>query len=182
MKKIFLAAALAIAALPVAAQATEKSYTFIEGGYTNVDNDADGAYLRGNYALGKTGAYLTGAYAAVEVDNSEIDLRQGELGLGYRYILNDRFDLTAEAARVRLDTDFGDADGYRASVGTRFDITDTFEGQAQVNHYNGDDFVAENTATVTGLYKFGSRWGVNGTVEFNGDGNEIYSVGFSAVF
>ena len=182
MKKTLLSALLLAAALPLAASATEKSYNFVEAGYLNVDHDADGAYVRGNYDFGKSGVYLTGAYSGVEVNGTNFDVRYGELGLGYRYTLNDRFDLLGEATRARVETDFGDADGYRATVGTRFDITDTFEGQANFNHYNGADFAAENTATVTGLYKFGSRWGVNGTVEFNGSGNEIYSVGFSAAF
>jgi opacity protein-like surface antigen len=181
MKKTLLIALLA-AALPMSAMASEKSYTFVDGGYVNVDGDADGAYVRGNYQFGQSGVYLTGQFARVEVDNTSFDVNNYELGLGYRYTLSDRFDLIGEATRARIDTDFGDANGYRASVGTRFDITSNFEGLAQINHYNGLDFAADNTATVSGLYKFGPVWGVNGGIEFDNDDNQIYTLGVSASF
>lgn len=182
MKKTLLIALLA-AALPMgSALASEKSYTFVEGGYAKVSGDADGLYVRGNYAFGTSGVYLTGEYANVEVDNTNFDVKNYELGLGYAYTLNNRFDLIGEVARARTSTDFGAANGYRGSIGTRFDITRNFEGLAQLNHYNGIDYVADNSATVKARYKFGTNWGVDGGVEFDNDNNEIYKIGVSASF
>lgn len=182
MKKIYLSVLLAAVALPMGAMASEKSYTFVEGGYTNVDGDADGLYARGNYAFGNSGAYLTGQYARVEIDNTNIDVKNYELGLGYAYTLSDRFDLIGELTRARTSTDFGSANGYRGSIGTRFDITENFEGLAQFNHYNGLDYLADNSGTVKARYKFGTNWGIDGGVEFDDDSNELYTVGVSASF
>lgn len=182
MKTLLLASALVLSLSATAAQAGDKSYRFVEGGYVNVDGDADGAYLRGNYEFGQSGLYLTGTATRVNVDNTSFDVNGYEAGLGYRYALSDRFDLYGEATAVRLDVDgLVDADGYRAAVGTRFDVTPNFEGEFKVNHYNGRDFAADNSATLSGHYKFGRNWGVTSGVEFDGDG-ETYNLGVRASF
>lgn len=184
MKKTLLTLLIALLAfaLPMSVMASEKSYTFVEGGYVNVDSDADGAYMRGNYQFGESGFYLTGKIAHLEVDNTNFDVNDYELGLGYHYTLSDRFDFIGEATRARIDTNFGDANGYRASIGTRFDLTEKFEGLAQLNHYNGQDFTSDNTGTVTARYKFTPLWGVNSGVEFDNHNNQVYTLGVSASF
>lgn len=85
-------------------------------------------------------------------------------------------------SRARIDTDFGDANGYRGSVGTRFDLTDSLEGLAQLNHYNGIDYAADNAGLVKVRYKFQGNWGVDGGIEFDDDSNETYTVGASYRF
>lgn len=183
MKTLLLASALVLSlSVATAAQASDKSYRFVEGGYVNVDGDGDGAYLRGNYEFGQSGVYLTGTATRVNVDNTSFDVNGYEAGLGYQYALSDRFDLYGEATAARLDVSgLGHADGYRAAVGTRFDVTQNFEGEFKVNHYNGRDFAADNSATLSGQYKFGRTWGVTSGVEFNGDG-ETYNLGVRASF
>lgn len=180
MKRL-LAIAL-LAALPLAASATDKSYNFAEIGYINFNDAAEGTYLRGNYDLGKSNVYLTSTVASADVRDENLTLRATDYGVGYHFRLSERVDVIGEAARGSFDVGSVRDRGYRASIGTRFDITDAVEGLAQFNHYNGEDFLAENTGTVTALYKFGSRWGVSATAEANGAGNDIYSVGFSAAF
>lgn len=182
MKNLLLASALLLSLSATAAHASDKSYTFVEGGYSNIDGDADGAFLRGNYEFGQSGVFLTGSVARYNVDNTNIDFNNYELGLGYKYSLNDRFDLVGEAAAARVDVDsFGHANGYRAAIGTRFDITSNIEGEAKINHYNGRDFVANNTATIGAQYKFGNTWGVTSSVEFD-SGVNTYNVGVRKSF
>lgn len=183
MKTLLLASALVLSlSAATAAHAGDKSYRFVEGGYVNVDGDADGAYLRGNYEFGQSGVYLTGAATRVNVYNTPFDISGYEAGLGYQYALSDRFDLYGEAAAVRVDFDgLGDANGYRAAVGTRFDVTQNFEGEFKVNHYNGRDFAADNSVTLSGQYKFGRTWGVTSGVEFN-SGVNTYNLGVRASF
>ena len=77
MKKLSLAALLLAAALPLAATASDKNYTNAEVGYVNVDGQANGAYLRGNYAFGQSGVYLTGTAARVEINNTDFAIRAG---------------------------------------------------------------------------------------------------------
>ena len=182
MKNLLLASAILLSLSATAAHAGDKSYTFVEGGYTNIDRDADGAFLRGNYEFGKSGVFATGGAARYNLDNTNIDVNAYELGLGYKYSLNDRFDVYAEAVAARMDVDFvGNLDGYRAAVGTRFDITPKFEGEVKFNHYNGHDFVSNNTATVGAQYKFGSSWGIVSSVEFD-SGVNTYNLGVRKSF
>ena len=93
-----------------------------------------------------------------------------------------RLATSGVAAATRVDFDgLGDANGYRAAVGTRFDVTQNFEGEFKVNHYNGRDFAADNSVTLSGQYKFGRTWGVTSGVEFNG-GVNTYNLGVRASF
>lgn len=117
MKKRFaLAALLAVAPFAVPAQAL--SYTFIEGGFSQVsvdtqgggeDPDIDGGYARGSVAI-TDNLSVFGQYARAKGEDAwasnsgghytEHELDMGELGLGYRFALSDRMDLIAEVAAV----------------------------------------------------------------------------------
>lgn len=178
MKKLLAVALLAACATP--AFAADKSYTYVEGGYINDNRDADGAYVRGSYGF-DNGLYVHGQYAHLEADDFDFDYQPAELGLGWHHGLNDRVDFLAEAAAVRVDTDFGDANGYRASVGLRGDISPSWEGLAKVNYTDGDDFRGDTTGTVGVHYKFGRTWGAVAEVSF-GNGAEAAQVGLRARF
>lgn len=183
-----LLAGLALAA-PMVASASDHdadlSYTYVEGGYLHVEGpfgvDADGAYLRGSYEFGQSGFYLQGAYSDASTDIFDIDPKTSEIGLGYHYSFTKNIDGLVEVAYQNTDTDFGDADGYRASVGMRAKMGEKWEGLAKVNHYDGGDFVSNTSGTLGVQYRVTPTWGVVGEVEFDGDA-ETYLVGVRATF
>lgn len=188
MKRSLIALAL-VAILPFAAQADDKlSYTYVEGNYINAQGDggadADGFGVRGAFEFGESGFYGLAGYNQIEVDNTNIDVDNYEIGIGYGHDLSDNLDLISELAYVNSDIDLpgvGSIDGYRASVGLRGSFTDKFEGLIKANYIDGSDFDGDFSGTVGAQYKFTQTWGVTGEVEF-GDGGETYLVGLRASF
>lgn len=180
--KLLSLALIAGLAAPLAASAADVSYTYVEGGYSNIDGDADGAYVRGSVNFGDSGFYGLGSYSYLETDVGNISLRPAELGVGYHYGLSQGVDLIGEAAYVRVDTDFGDIDGYRGSVGVRGNLASKVEGLAKVNYTDGDDFDGDFSGTLGAQYKFNNTWGLTGEVEFGRDSTTAYLVGVRASF
>lgn len=186
MKRSLLALAL-VAIAPFAAQADDKlSYTYVEGGYTNIqgDNglDGDGFGVRGAFEFGESGFYGLAGFNKVEADDFDIDVDSYEVGVGYGHDLSDNLDLISELAYVNSEVDgFSDVDGYRASVGLRGSFSDSFEGLIKANYIDGSDFDGDFSGTVGAQYKFTQTWGITGEAEF-GDGGETYLVGVRASF
>ena len=88
--------------------------------------------------------------------------------------------LAAQGANIVLNG-FGDADGYRASVGIRGSFSDSFEGLLKANYTDGSDFDGDFSGTIGAQYKFTQTWGLVGEVEF-ADNAETYTVGVRASF
>lgn len=176
MKKTLIAFAL-LAALPMAAFAGEADlkYTYVEGGYANLNGDADGAYLRGSAELGQSNFYLFGEAARVE--DSGFDATLGEVGVGYHHALGARTDLLGELAYDHVDTDFGDTDGYRASAGVRHAFAPRFNGLAKVNYRDLDSADSDFSLTLGGEYKFNDRWSLAGEAELGEHDAEQYRLG-----
>lgn len=183
MKRSIFALALA-AALPLSAQASELSYTYVEGDYVNVDSDADGVAVRGSFNFGASDFYGFGGYGSVNLDNSNIDIDEIELGFGYHYALNDKSHLIAELAYTNDDVGPFSIDGYRTSVGVRTAFTDKVEGLLKANfsdvenNNNKGDF----SGTAGLLVKLNNTWGINGEVEFAEHNVQTYTVGIRASF
>ena len=182
MKRSLIALALA-SLLPLSAQADDKlSYTYVEGGYVNLDSDADGFGVRGSFEFGQSNFYGFGSYAQVEVDNTNIDVDNTEIGFGYAHDLSANADLISEIAWNDIDVDgFGSEDGYRASVGLRGSFTENFEGLIKANYNDGDNADGDFTGTIGAQYKFSQTWGMVGEATF-GDNGETYLVGLRASF
>ncbi|MFY2763894.1 diffusible signal factor-reguated Ax21 faimly protein [Arenimonas sp. MALMAid1274] len=182
MKRSLIALALA-SLLPLSAQADDKlSYTYVEADYVNVDSDADGFALRGSFEFGESNFYGFGSYSQVETDDFNIDIDTTDVGLGYAHGISDNADLIAEIAYVNTDVQgFGDADGYRASVGVRGSFTENLEGLLKANYFDGSDIDGDFTGTAGLHWKWTQTWGMTGEVEF-ADGGEAYTVGIRASF
>lgn len=137
--QLVLAVALAIA--PFAASAAELSYSYIEGGYAQLNQElpdvdlgggmvaqiddikASGFQVSGSVEMGPS-FYLFGGYKLgnddVNVDvpgigsgSVDIDLTQFNAGLGYHHGLSDRTDLITELSFIRTEAD---ADGEDGSI------------------------------------------------------------------
>jgi len=183
MKRSLIALALA-SLLPLSAQADDKlSYTYVEGGYVNLDSDADGFGVRGSFQFGQSNFYGFGSYAQVEVDGTNVDIDNTEIGVGYAHGLSDNLDLISELAWVNADADgFDSVDGYRTSVGIRGSFSDNFEGLLKANYTDGSDFDGEFSGTIGAQYKFTQTWGVTGEVTFGDNNTETYLLGLRASF
>jgi Ax21 family sulfation-dependent quorum factor len=181
MKRSLLALAL-VAAMPFAAQADDKlSNTWIEGDYVNVDGDADGFGVRGSFEFADSGFYGLGGWRSVEIDDTNIDVDNWELGVGYEHDLSENLDLLSEVAYNQVDVEGFDEDGYRVSVGLRGSFAPNFEGLVKANWYDSDETDGDFTGTLGAQYKFTQTWGVVGEAEF-GDGGESYTLGLRASF
>ena len=178
MRTTLIALALA-AALPLSAQAAERSYTFVEGTYNNIDADGidriDGLGLRGSVAFADTGFYGLGSYQNYSENGADADL--WELGLGYAHGLADNVDQITEAAYADAEGE----SGYRVSTGLRGSLTSNLEGLAKVSYRDYSNVNGDFTGTFGLQYRFDKTWGVTGEIEFD-DSARIYTVGVRASF
>lgn len=201
-----LALALALA-LPFAASSAELSYTYVEGGYNKlhvddedlIDREADGAFVRGSFALGGS-LYLHGGIARASQDfridrftRIELDVTVSEFGIGYHQSMSDRVDFIAELAYVReeldlrMDTfsapvrDNASFTGGRGSLGVRGMMNDNLEGVLKVGYLDGGDFDGTFAGTAGLQYRFNPTWGITGEVEII-ENTSRYLVGVRASF
>ena len=193
MKK-HLALALALAALPAAATASELGYTYVEGGYakTHVNEDLlddpelDGAYLRGSFALNEQ-VYLYGGFDTTSGDVAGFDIDETitQLGVGYRFAVSERADLLGELAFVRDDFDVdgidGSSNGGRVNVGIRGAMSPSFEGWLKAGYLDGGDFDGEFVGSLGGQFKIRETWGIVVEAEFL-DQTTFYRAGVRASF
>lgn len=125
-----LALALALAAAPIAAFANGHSYTYIEAGYVQLDQElpappgfeiddieAGGFYLAGSAEIAPSihvfGAYRDGdddvglslPMGGGEVASARVDMSQGVLGVGWHHDLRERTDLVAELSWLSTKID-----------------------------------------------------------------------------
>lgn len=203
MKKLVLATALA--ATPFAASAGELSYTYVEGGFSQMkvdSNDAtfgdftgDGGYLRGAVAVSPQ-FYLFGGYAKVsDSDNVsgtkvEDDVSQAEAGIGYHQAMGERLDFLAELSYMRLEEKISargigsfeeDAKGGRIAIGLRGQMSEPLEGWIKAGYIDGGDFSGDFVGTLGGQFKFNPTWGLVGEVEIIDDVTR-YTAGVRASF
>lgn len=135
-KQLVLALALAVA--PIASSASELSYSYIEAGYAQLnqelpdvdlgggmvaqidDVEAGGFQVSGSVEVGPS-FYLFGGYKAGNDDvtvnipgigsgGADIDLAQFNAGVGYHHSLSDRADLITELSYIGTDADADDED------------------------------------------------------------------------
>lgn len=203
MKKPF-ALALALAVAPFAASADPLSYTYVEGGYNKlhvddedlIDREADGAFVRGSFALNGSVYLLGGASRASQdfrVDPTlriDLDVTVLEAGIGYHQSMSERIDFIAELAYVRQDVDvdagsFGREDdsftGGRGSLGVRGLAGENVEGVLKVGYLDGGDYDGTFVGTAGLQYRFNPTWGLSGEVEII-ENSSRYLVGVRASF
>lgn len=140
-----LVLALALAAAPFAASADGHSYTYLEGGYAQLnqelpqpegiridDIEAGGFYIAGSAALGDS-FHVFGAYRDGDDDvgvsvpdlgqlgEAGIDMSQYQIGVGFHTGLSDRTDFVTELSMLGTEIDVkndgaGSQDGDDARV------------------------------------------------------------------
>lgn len=135
-----LVLALALAAAPFAAMADGHSYSYVEGGYAQLnqelpsvdvfevdDIEAAGFFIAGSAELGES-FHLFGAYrkgdddvgvslpGVGDIGSAGVDMSQYQIGLGYHSDIGARTDLVAEVSVLGTEIDVED-DGEEAMEG-----------------------------------------------------------------
>ncbi|MEO8000986.1 MAG: hypothetical protein ABI644_03850, partial [Arenimonas sp.] len=194
--------ALALAAaLPMSAQASELSYSFVELDYVNSSNavtdgpggqqfDSDGYGIRGSFGFAEN-FYVSGAYANSELDNLNIDNDKWNLGFGYHRPMYDQADWFAEVGYTQVNSNNSAVDDnfYNVSFGLRGSISDRFEGIAKLSYNDGADnggdvypqYDSAFSASVGLQWRINEMWGVVGQVDAFEDATD-YTVGVRASF
>lgn len=192
MNKSLLLAAL-LAAAPIAANAGELSYNFIEAGAARVDVDGfdkmDGFQVRGSFAINPSW-YVHGGYGRVNNDDYgvDLDLEEAQIGAGYRLPLSERADFINELTYVRqevtvddgLTSDSASASGTRFSTGFRGLLGTQGEGWIKASYTGGSDFDGFS-GLIGAQFKFTPNWGVVAEVEADQDITKVM-VGVRASF
>lgn len=184
MKRSLIALALA-AALPVAAQASDLDYSYLQAGYSSADVEGinfDGWAIKGSLAFGES---FYGVAGYEKGSKSGVDLEQTRVGLGYRYGLSDRTDLFGEASYLHEKVPgFGD-NGWGVAGGVRTMLGQNFEATAKLTYADVNDFGAGWGAGVGGVYHFTKTWGAYASYDYaDRDGTDLktWGIGLRASF
>lgn len=211
MRKILVLAAALLAAAPLAASAEALSYTYVEGGWTQLqisqpgsNPKLDGGYIRGSFAITEQvnvfGGYSTVSktyhygddfgYGPYSVKNT---IEQPELGIGYHMPISDRLDFTTDIAWMRINNEVEyknelvdvSADAHtnagRATLGVRGKPSRRTEAWLKAGYIDGSDMDGVWIGTLGGQINFTKTWGLVGEAQYFDDITQ-YSVGVRASF
>lgn len=171
---------LLLAAAPIAAQAEDMSYSFLDLGYaeTNLDGGptGDGFGLRGSFGFAENffafADYLTQDFDPIDVDVYSV-------GLGGHLQIAESVDLVGKAGYLKADASAGglsaDDDGYLVSAGVRARPAQQFELEGNVI-YRDFGGGADDTAVAVGArYFFTDMFAVGAEYEMSDDADTIFA-------
>ncbi len=169
---------LLLAAAPLAAQAEDMSYSYVDLGWlsTDIDNGptADGFGLRGSIGFAEN------FFAFAEYSNQQVsgvDVDQYAVGLGGRFGISENVDLVGRAGYIKADASSGgfsiDDDGYLVSAGIRGRVADGFELEGNVIHRDYGGGSDDTSVAVGGRYFFTENFAVGAEYEMADDANTI---------
>lgn len=154
------------------------SFSYVEGKYITIENDAldaDGFGIKGSVELGDF--FIFADYAKVSDsmtffdETVDIDVDPYNLGLGYQFSIGDATAMYASAAFGKFDGDV-DADTNTIEVGIRSNLNSMFELNGAIARLDIEDVDAEFGFKVGTLISFGeSNWGA--TVDYSTFGGDV---------
>lgn len=182
MKRSLIALGL-LAVLPVAASASDLSYSYVEGGYARVNGlgaKVDGAVLNGSVALGSR-FHAFGGYEALDIDAVDSDVDSWTLGFGYNHELSQSTDLVARLGYRNFDLNGPfdlsfEGESYFTEVGVRSQLAPSFEGYVYAGYERPQNGSGDYYGRIGGQYNFNPSWGLVADARF-GDGVEQYFFG-----
>ncbi|UHQ20330.1 porin [Lysobacter sp. KIS68-7] len=196
MKKQVIAAAILLAA-SFGAFAAEPSYTYAQVGVarntleldSNTNMDFDGWNVSGSYEFAKDFHAFGGYQKTSNNDILDMDLEEGQIGLGWHPSIADNADAIVELSYINQRVEasaFGvsahdSANGYKASVGFRSAFNDVIVGTLKANYTDGSDLDSEFTPSFGLEARFSPMWSVVGEAEVGRD-IKRYTVGVRASF
>ena len=201
MKRALFALALA-AALPMSAQASELSYSFVEldylsssdgvtNGFSGQGLDTEGYGIRGSFGFADN-FYVSGKYSNSDLDlASSVDTDQWGINFGYHRAMYDQADWFAEVGYTKLESNEPvlDDHAYHVTFGLRGSISDRFEGIAKLSYNDGADYSgayypqydSSFSAGVGLQWRINEMWGIVGEIEAHEDATD-YVLGVRASF
>ena len=175
-----LALAMALGLSSVAEAAEDLGYTYVEGGYQNIDiddldEDGDGYTIGGSVALTDM-FHVFGGYGHAEIDVDgfgDVDYDTWEIGGGLNYRVGGKTDFVGRVSYVSAELDAGfddvDDDGYRLYAGLRGGFDAPVELEGGVSYTDLNDY-GDETAFVGAIrYYFTKQWAVGGSVNLGED-------------
>jgi len=175
-----LGLAVALLALPLAAQAEDKiSYNYVDAAYAVVDidgfsKDADGFALRGSLELGEN-FFLFASYLdlSLSAGGFSADEQDYGVGVGYAWSVSDTMDLYGKLAWVRAEgdaLDFSvDEDGFSVGVGIRAFVLDPLELEGAVTYTDLGDFGDSTGVGLAARWYFTDHFAVGAEVGLSDD-------------
>lgn len=166
----WMAPALAGLLVPLAAGASNFSYTWVEGSYSSVSIDESGGDIDGD-VWGISGAWqfhdYVFVYGGYEYGDFDFDIETDtyQIGAGLAFPMGDSVDLVAGAAYVDTSTDvpfFGDVDddGYSVIAGIRAGLAEAFQIEAGANYVDLSDGGSDTAFSIGGRYYFTESFAV----------------------
>jgi hypothetical protein len=160
------------------------SYTYLEGGYQNVDLDSpsadgDGIFLGGSVELARS-VFLTADLDYADF-NRGIDARTLELGVGVSLPVAPDLDGLLKGGYIdaEVDTRFGDFedDGFFIAGGARWMVTEQVELNGSLKYVDLDESGDDVVVAFGGLVTVRPNLAVLGGVEF-ADNADTLTIGF----
>jgi len=183
LKRTLFALALA-AALPMSAQASEVSYSYIQAGYASTDlegSNFDGWNLNGSVGFGDSSFYGFGGYRTG--DETSVDLNETHLGVGWHSAGDAQWFAEVSWIRDQIDYGFGSFDDN----GRRFRrlIGEKFEGNVKANYTDVGDFGDCFGVGLAGIVHFNDTWGAYASYDYSDRSDfdlDTWGVGVRASF
>jgi Ax21 family sulfation-dependent quorum factor len=186
MKRILLAA-LAAAVLPLAAQAGDLSYTFLQGGYgysnSNSGHNAHGWSGDGSAAIGQH-FQITGGISRSDHDFTGATGNGWSLGGGFHTSISDQTDFIADVGyhQARFDGVSGDVKTWSGEAGVRTALAPRFEGWATAGYAHGRSDIGDISrgsngrvfGALGGQFKLDKNWGLVGEAQLTNKGQGYF--------
>ncbi|HEY2344735.1 MAG TPA: hypothetical protein VGH80_02505 [Xanthomonadaceae bacterium] len=189
MKRLLLAA-LATAILPLAAQAGDLSYSYLQAdyGYSHNDNNGGNGHSWNGTASAAIGQnfQLFGGGSVSERDASSNSGQGWNIGGGFHTPISSQTDFvgTLDYRHANIDGVSGDVKAYTGAVGVRSGLTPHVEGWVMAgysdNHNDLGDISRDSKGRafgeLGGQYKFNKNWGLVATGRLSSD-DHSFTVG-----
>ncbi len=166
MKLMHIMCAGLLAAAPMAGMAAgvgnQVDLYYISGGIdAGGDDDGDGFGLKGQFAFADN-LFFNGEYQSVGYDDSDVDLDQLRLGVGYNTSLNAQTVLygLAEFARIKIDGGGSESEsGFGLHAGLQYNMTEAFGLNARIGYVDIGDFGDGVEFLVGASFEFSKPFG-----------------------
>jgi len=188
MKRVFLAFA-ALAALPLAAQAGDLSYNYLQAGYgySHGDNgrNAHGWHGTASAALGDHfQVFGGGGTTDRDIPAGSTSGEGWNLGAGFHTGISDRTDFVGDVDYLRshLDGVSGSVKTWAGEVGVRSAMAPKFEGWVMAGYARGHNEIGDVDrgthgrafGRLGGQYKFTKNWGLVAEGRVTSEGQGIF--------
>ena len=181
-----LLGSLVLSAMPLAAQAEDMSYSFIDLGYSELNLDGgptgDGFGFRGSIGFAEN---FFGFADYLSQDFSGLDLDLYSIGLGGRMEIAESVDLVGKAGYLKADVSSGglsgDESGYLVSAGVRARPASQFELEGNVIYRDFGSGSDDTAVAVAARYFFTDMFAIGAEYEMSDD-QDIWFAGVRLSF